>query len=153
MAINPNTDFTAGQVLTADQQNRFPRGVMGYASNNSLGQNVTTIADITGLSVTFTAVTNRLYRVEGICIFDSTIAGDAVALIIRDGSNTIQNLAITTLEIATQDYTSYVSTVITGSGSTTMKLAAQRQLGTGTITALAGGVFPAHILVTDIGPT
>ena len=28
MAINPNTDFTAGAVLTAAQQNRFPRGVV-----------------------------------------------------------------------------------------------------------------------------
>jgi hypothetical protein len=30
MAINPNTDFTTGQVLTSAEQNRFPRGVMAH---------------------------------------------------------------------------------------------------------------------------
>ena len=29
MAINPNTDFTTGAILTAAQQNRFPRGITG----------------------------------------------------------------------------------------------------------------------------
>ena len=35
MAINPNTDFSAGAVLTAAQQNRFPRGVVAFSSSQT----------------------------------------------------------------------------------------------------------------------
>jgi len=62
MAINPNTNFPASSVLTADQQNRFPRGVMAY---NEITTPVTSITTekliITGSS--FTAVANRYYKV------------------------------------------------------------------------------------------
>ena len=67
MAVNPNTDFTAGAVLTAAQQNRFPRGVMGDASTTSLYNLTGTLADVPGLSFTFTAVADRLYRFAFYC--------------------------------------------------------------------------------------
>ena len=35
MAISPNDDFTAGQVLTATECNQFPRGVMAYAQSTA----------------------------------------------------------------------------------------------------------------------
>jgi hypothetical protein len=61
MAINPNTDFVAGQVLTAAEQNRFPRGIVAFqtdtASANFTGESV----NIT--STSFTAVANRYYRI------------------------------------------------------------------------------------------
>jgi hypothetical protein len=58
---NPNTNFTAGQILTADQQNRLPRGIMAFTKAT------TSINPISGQIVaitapTFTAVANRLYR-------------------------------------------------------------------------------------------
>jgi len=60
MAINPNTNFTTGAVLTADQQNRFPRGIMAYAqSTSSSGVNTTEAVIFT---VSFTAVANRYYK-------------------------------------------------------------------------------------------
>jgi hypothetical protein len=34
MAINPNTQFSSGAVFTADEANRFPRGIMGYATSD-----------------------------------------------------------------------------------------------------------------------
>lgn len=62
MAINPNTAFTAGQILTADQQNRFPRGVMSYNTRTTSQTGVTTeVITITGSS--FTAAAGRLYKV------------------------------------------------------------------------------------------
>ena len=63
MAVNPNTDFTVGQVLTAAQQNRFPRGVMAFASSATNFSITTTETAATGMSVTFTAVANRYYKV------------------------------------------------------------------------------------------
>ena len=61
MAINPNTDFTTGQVLTADQANRYPRGIMQVV-------NGTSVVNLSGETLTltlpaFTAVANRYYRV------------------------------------------------------------------------------------------
>jgi hypothetical protein len=35
MAISPNDDFTAGQVLTATECNQFPRGVMARATSTT----------------------------------------------------------------------------------------------------------------------
>jgi hypothetical protein len=63
MAINPNTNFTAGAILTADQQNRFPRGVMGAVLNTTgLAAVSGGPVDLAGMSITFTAVANRIYR-------------------------------------------------------------------------------------------
>ena len=62
MAINPNTDFSVGAVLTAAQQNRFPRGIVaeGSATGNS-AVGTTEAVQVTASS--FTAVANRYYKV------------------------------------------------------------------------------------------
>jgi hypothetical protein len=57
---NPNTNFTAGQILTADQANRWPRGIMGYVQKATT-QSVTADADL-GLGITFTAEAGRIYK-------------------------------------------------------------------------------------------
>jgi hypothetical protein len=63
MAANPNTNFTAGQVLTADQANRWPRGVMADPVKRTTSQaTITTEVALTGMTLTFTAVANRLYK-------------------------------------------------------------------------------------------
>jgi len=49
MAINPNTDFTSGAVLTAAQQNRFPRGVMALATSSTSYVLTTTLTATTGM--------------------------------------------------------------------------------------------------------
>ena len=64
MAINPNTDFTAGQVLTSSQANRFPRGVVGAQQLTtvfSTSATHTTYQD-TGLTLTLALSSSRLYR-------------------------------------------------------------------------------------------
>jgi hypothetical protein len=146
-----NSTFTSGAVLTASQMNNLPFGYAGYVSNTSMSLNVTSMTDLTSLSVTFTAVAGRVYRVDGWCLLKSTVIADGANLLIRNGSNTILGQGIVHMEVNNQDYTAQVSTIITASGSTTVKLSAQRQTGTGTITASAGATFPAQIVVTDLG--
>lgn len=67
MAISPNTDFTAGAVLTAAQQNRFPRGILNYSSNATSNFTTsgthTTFQDVTSLSASVTYAANRVLRV------------------------------------------------------------------------------------------
>ena len=64
MAITPNIDFVAGNILTAAQQNNFPRGVMSFAQATA---NVGPFFAETVLATlpSFTAVANRYYRVTG----------------------------------------------------------------------------------------
>jgi len=61
MAINPNTNFSAGAVLTSAQQNRFPRGVMAFTKATASGAINSEAVQITGSS--FTAVANRYYKI------------------------------------------------------------------------------------------
>jgi hypothetical protein len=62
--VNPNTDFTTGQVLTADAANRWPRGVVSIVQNAS-GTVTLPAATVTTLltAPVFTAVANRYYRI------------------------------------------------------------------------------------------
>jgi hypothetical protein len=63
MAITPNTDFSSGAILTAQQQNNFPRGIMAYAESSTNYTLTTSAAVATGMTATFTAVANRYYKV------------------------------------------------------------------------------------------
>ena len=63
MAISPNDDFTAGQILTAQECNQFPRGVMALATSTTSYTLTTSEVIATGMTVTFTAVANRYYRI------------------------------------------------------------------------------------------
>ena len=62
MAINPNTDFTAGQVLTAAEQNRFPRGIVAFVESTSSSASISA-QTVTLTAPAFTAVANRYYRI------------------------------------------------------------------------------------------
>ena len=59
---NPNTAFSSGAVFTADQANRFPRGVMAYNAVTTTDSAIT-VEEIQITAPAFTAVANRLYRI------------------------------------------------------------------------------------------
>jgi hypothetical protein len=63
MAIAPNDTFTSGQVLTAAECNAFPFGVVARATSNTDYTLTTSYAIATGMSVTFTAVAGRYYKI------------------------------------------------------------------------------------------
>ena len=62
MAINPNVDFVAGAIYTADQANRYPRGIMQRVTSASTTTSSSTEA-VTLTLPAFTAVANRMYKV------------------------------------------------------------------------------------------
>jgi len=63
MAITPNTTFVTGDVFTAQQANNFPRGIMATATSTTAYTLTTSYAIATGMTVTFTALANRNYRI------------------------------------------------------------------------------------------
>jgi hypothetical protein len=151
MAVSPNTDFTTGQVLTAAQQNNFPRGVMGYAKSTADSTSIsTTQADVPGMSVTFTAVANRLYRATFECFYSVT-SNSQNQFFITDASNNMldqiyDNSTLTFNPIALI----YIFT--TTAGSKTYKVRAETSAGTMTIYGATGANRSYSFVVEDLGP-
>ena len=150
MAVNPNTTFTAGQVLTADQANRFPRGAMGYVYSTAGNVGLTTTgADIAGASVTFTAVSGRLYKVGYNAQIQKTVTAGFVEIFITNGAGTVLFDGFT--NVAAAAYVNFsISTVLTGlSGSVTIK--ARGVVDTGAATIFRNSGNPTSFVVEDIG--
>ena len=63
MAIAPNTTFVSGAILTAAQMNALPFGNVALATSTSSYTLTTSSAIATGMTVTFTAIANRNYKV------------------------------------------------------------------------------------------
>jgi hypothetical protein len=145
----PNTNFSSGAVLTAAQQNNFPRGVMAYSERTTGFTATTTIADV-GVSVTFTAVASRYYRLSFFGIGQKeTTAGTTTLALTTSGNTQIQaavgyNLAGTQLPLG-----GFVL-VNPGAGSFTYKLRASSSVNTSTIQGASTN--PIVLVVEDVGP-
>jgi hypothetical protein len=154
MAISPNDTFTSGQVLTAAECNNFPFGIVGLTTSTSLSQGgVTTIVDITGMSVTFTAIADRNYKISAFMYAYPSVTNACASLSIRQGATTLQTI-ITNLGVSGvgATMTGYVVKTFTA-GSTTLKLSGALTSGsTGTILFNAAATLPVSILVEDLGP-
>ena len=153
MAINPNTDFTALTVLTAAQQNRFPRGVVAYAQTTTSDTTIT-VEEIQVTSSSFTAVANRYYRITYYEPQMAPASGSFAVAYIRK-----TNLAGTELERglvqspsgAALNDTLIVSVVTTFTAGSTV-VVGTIAAGSGTASATRGATYPAWICVEDIGP-
>jgi len=151
MAVSPNTAFTSGQILTAQQANNWPRGVMGYyvsTANSAIGA---ATADITGTSITFTAEANRLYRALFTCDYSITNAAAVAGFYMTDSSNNIiQNIANTTSTNGGFAQITVQFLFAASAGPVTRKMRTDVSAGTGTIRGTSGQVYMFSI--EDMGP-
>lgn len=154
MAINPNTNFTAGAVLTADQQNRFPRGVVAYVQSTTS----TTFAGETVQLTTsaFTAVANRYYRVT---YYEPSVQTPAGATNYTFAYIRLTNISGTQLRYGQLQASgaSQVANVLNVSGVMTFSagstvLVATLTANTGTQNAFRSATSVGYLLVEDIGP-
>lgn len=152
MAVSPNTDFTSGQIYTAQQANNFPRGVMGYAKGSTARTMTTSPADITDMTVTFTAVANRLYKATWSCFVLQTDALSRAIFDIVQGASTVINTMQNTVPNNNGYATITFSALFTATaGSTTIKINGSVTGGTATI---QGGAVASHsLIIEDVGPT
>ncbi len=134
-----------------DAINAAPRGTISHTSRTTQQTGITTATDITGLSVTFSAVAGRRYRVSLRCLIFSSVGGDVIHSIIADGSGAQLSLAQVTgpTGFGVSAHCDYVSAA--WSGPTTVKARAERGVGTGSVTFDAGAQYPALFTVEDIG--
>jgi hypothetical protein len=156
---NPNDQFISGQIFTASNANRFPRGVMAYATSATSQTLATTSTIATGMSVTFTAEANRLYKItyqepevqtptvalgNSICTIKLTnAAATAYAVSIIQTPSAAQ----TASEVTTMTIQSFAA------GSITIVGACSTSSLTGTPKLERSATRLALIMVEDIGPT
>jgi hypothetical protein len=156
MAINPNTDFTAGAVLTADQQNRFPRGIVAYTQSTTATGTITAEV-VTLTSSSFTAVANRYYKIT---YFEPLIQSSA-----PPPSYFTAAIRLTNISGARLQYSELEPVISTGGDGQLMMLQAIVTFSAGSttvcgtlraqsnsITAFANADVRRFILVEDIGP-
>ena len=147
-----NTPFIAGSILTAAQMSNLPFGVAGYVSLTSLSQTgITTATDITGATITFTAVANRPYAIFSHGYHNTTANDVTVGVLLKEGATTLDQ-AYSSATNAT------LGTTVTGfairtftDGSHTVKLQCVLAAGTGTITAEATATLTYDFVVIDLG--
>jgi hypothetical protein len=154
MAIAPNTTFTTGAVFTAAQANAYGFSTVALVKNTTASQaGITNVTDLTGMSVTFTAIANRNYRVNYHVYGIPTVTNACFSVNLQEGA-TILQIGNTNGGVASVGTT--VSAVWVGTfsaGSHTLKLAGQLTGGsTGTIKFEAASVLPWILVVEDIGP-
>jgi hypothetical protein len=148
MAINPNTNFSTGQVATSDQMNRFPRGIVGI-SLRSTNYAPTAAASDFG-SITFTAVADRYYKYS---LFVPGADADAARLLtinLVNASNVSVNAYSQSLRgPGVLDVISFTTVRTETAGSLTRKIRMTTSAGNASMcSATSIGVF----VVEDLGP-
>lgn len=144
-----NTPFSTGQVLTADLQNNLPFGIVASAIVTSSQTGIGAEVDLTGLTVTFTAVTSRQYLAVITCHPYGTDQDTSDIFINVGGTNklTVRQTFAATNKIMTQT-AQYLFTA--SSGSTTVKLRMAKS-GTNNVNNYGDGNFISTLAVYDLG--
>lgn len=158
MAISPNVTFVSGAVFTAAQANAFPFGIVAKANSTTSYTLTTTITATTGMSVTFTAIANRNYKITyyepivettsaasgqtNLKIFQTNTAGTQLTSTFLNNSAAVKILG--TINAVSVNTFSAGSVTIIGAASTTSV--------TGTPVLQRNLFFPSLLLVEDMGP-
>lgn len=149
--------WDSADYLSAANLNKDPGGWVGYEVVIASQSGITGITDLTGLSVTFTAVLNRRYRTTFCGEINGSVAGDLLIAYITNGSNVQLQRGVVTVPslISGAGYSHLcLQYVWVGAGSSvTHKVRLERNAGTGTANLFASGSAPAFILIEDLGPS
>jgi len=137
MAITNNTDFSSGAILTAQQQNNFPRGIMAVSKATSTDATITTVEDY---RVTYfePEVTGTSGAYTNILIFLTSIAGTQLSggYVYAPATNSYSTITVTAISTFT-------------AGTVIIKGAASASSGTSKLGRIAAQ--PAFLMVEDIG--
>ena len=143
-------DAVGGTALTATNLDKYPGGWIGYAEVTTGQGSISTITDLTNLSIAVTVGTSRRIRVTGKIYANASGVVLAAELVIREGGTTLNGGRLL-YGTASQDQSIMAEWIGTpGSGSHTYKLSLAATASTINMTASA--TAPAYILVEDIGP-
>jgi hypothetical protein len=153
MAITSNDTFTSGQILTAQECNNFPFGVV--ASVQSVGGNVTistgALQNVTAMTLTFTAIAGRTYKfiVNASCIKNTSESWTLLCVTNAAGVQTGSGVYASAApgEYANLSFSGYLTGIT--AGSQTYKLMATT--GAATSTIIRSGSDFCQFIIEDIG--
>jgi hypothetical protein len=129
------------------------QGIIKEARRTSNQTGITTVTDLTGLTISHYVWPNRTYKVRGEVLLESNEVGDIPKLSLTDGSNNLLKQSFWVMQNAGQGTPYSVELSFTGLVSTnTWKLRAQRNSGTSTVIMDASAANPAWLRLEDIGP-
>jgi hypothetical protein len=151
MAINPNTNFTAGAILTADQQNRFPRGIVALslitASANILN------AESTFTSVSFTAVANRYYKISWVSGLIINVNGSVNNFYLRETTATGTVIQQGQQFLSANEGHLFSMSVVKTFSAGAQSVFARFDQNAGSATVMTSGATrPSYLMVEDVGP-
>jgi len=149
---NPNTAFSSGAVYTADQANRFPRGLMAYNTSSSTDASITG-EEIQITSASFTAATGRLYRISYYepGFGSSTAAAMTMRIRLTNLAGTIQQQGII-YNTGAQQQNGFIQNLV-GFTAGSIVLVATLQASAGTGSANRSSTAQALLMVEDVGPS
>jgi hypothetical protein len=134
----------------------LPWGSVGAVTFSASNQgSITALADVTSVSVAFTALVNRRYRVSALAFLSTTVAADQYQMLVTNAANTILIGGEDRKDMPTAGRF-YQATIpaafdTPAAGSVTYKMRVARANGTGTLTVNSTSV-PTVLLVEDAGP-
>lgn len=142
-------DIDADQ-LPADAA--IARGRMGNVEVSSAQAGITTLTDLTSVTITWTAVAGRRYRLAVQVTVTAVTNPASAAIFITDSGNTQAGSPGITPSLVAGDLATVTAfaVVTPGAGSKTYKVRIQRNGGTGTITAQPSSLVTSFV-VEDIG--
>lgn len=150
----PNTNFSAGAVLTAAQQNNFPRGVMSLTYQTGSDATITA-EEVQVIGASFTAISTRFYRVTYFEPYLSSTANCVFTMRIRQtnlaGGVWQTNPVINTVGSIFFGTTGISQALVSGI-SGTQNFVGTLTCSAGTGNASRSGTSYGFLLVEDIGP-
>jgi hypothetical protein len=149
MAVNPNTNFSSGDVLTAAQQNRFPRGIVAENSTPTTFTGTGTPATV--LACSFTAQANRLYKFTFVCQSAmASTSGSRMQMTFVDDLGNQKGKAYQG-SLVYGNVLTFTNIDVLTAGSRTIRLEAFRDAGS-TAAFYADAFSPLRLWVEDLGP-
>lgn len=153
-----NSAFVVGQTLTATEMNLLPFGVCDTAGSSSTYTLTTSLVQATGMTVTFTADSTRLYKITYYepQVKGTTVSGAYVDLELRQttaGGTQLQSVLVgqgSAVQMTNSATCMFVGTF--ASGSVTVLGCALAATTTGTPQLVRSATTRARIIVEDVGP-
>ena len=153
---SPNTSFVANQVLTAAQQNNLPFGKCGLQTLNTqftTSATHTTFQD-TGMTLTVTEVSGRLYRITAICNPFPSGGSQVILMQLLRGASVLKTISLTTgmlsTAVAIPVIIDFIYTSV-GSGSSTFKIQMAGQTANTSVADFGSAAYPRQFVIEDIG--
>jgi len=148
-----NTNFTVGQILTAQQQNNFPRGLVSATSVTS-SSGTFSVETLRVTSPSFTAVANRKYRityVEPVLQFVSGTVNN-VGMIIRITSIAGAIQTFSEIKIQSSNNNAGICTIVKElTAGATVMVGTLIANGGGSANAFSSATAVTQLIIEDLG--